>query len=395
MHIFFHYHCHQERGVSVHNLRTSSFTIIACVGGHIQPVMYILQQLNLSLPMVLLILLANLPINISLAMTSRHMKSCQSPLLSNPSTRETPIIPDKIIVGYANWNQCDESIIKAVEEGVNVIIWFAINLAEGPTITNGPNIDCVSLIAQKLKEKGLDVIHLISIGGWNSPHPSTENSAEKVFDNWHIWNTKDVARPERGWFGFDGFDWDIEGNDDPDSEYNSFKPECLDLMGKFSQLAKKAGYVVAMAPAESYLDPTTSDFSLSLRHTYPEWVGMNPTNNFSYHGRNTYAYILAKYNETCIERARTIEKDGEIDENFDQEGECRGEEALISRIPTFDFVTIQLYEGYSHAMYKLGIMGVHPSDYLNDLVEKFENGWMVNFSSQPEVKTEVTIVSVQ
>ena len=217
MHIFFHYHCHQERGVSVHNLRTSSFTIIACVGGHIQPVMYILQQLNLSLPMVLLILLANLPINISLAMTSRHMKSCQSPLLSNPSTRETPIIPDKIIVGYANWNQCDESIIKAVEEGVNVIIWFAINLAEGPAITNGPNIDCVSLIAQKLKEKGLDVIHLISIGGWNSPHPSTENSAEKVFDNWHIWNTKDVARPERGWFGFDGFDWDIEGNDDVDS----------------------------------------------------------------------------------------------------------------------------------------------------------------------------------
>ena len=60
--------------------------------------------------------------------------------------------------------------------------------------------------------------------------------------------------------GFDGFDWDIEGNDDMNSKYNVFTTECLDLMGEMSQLAKKDGYIVAMAPAESYLDPTTTLF---------------------------------------------------------------------------------------------------------------------------------------
>ena len=38
--------------------------------------------------------------------------------------------------------------------------------------------------------------------------------------------------------------------------------EVLDLMGKMSQRAKKDGYIVAMAPMESYLDPSTSLFSL-------------------------------------------------------------------------------------------------------------------------------------
>ena len=64
-------------------------------------------------------------------------------------------------------------------------------------------------------------------------------------------------------------------------------------MGKFSQLLKNAGYIVSMAPAESYLDPTTDEFSLSLLHNYPEWEKDVP--EFNYHGRNAYAYLLAKY----------------------------------------------------------------------------------------------------
>ena len=36
------------------------------------------------------------------------------------------------------------------------------------------------------------------------------------------WNEEEVARPELGWFGFDGFDWDVEGNDDPQSPSNLF-----------------------------------------------------------------------------------------------------------------------------------------------------------------------------
>ena len=38
-------------------------------------------------------------------------------------------------------------------------------------------------------------------------------------------------RPEEGWFGFEGFDWDIEGNDDGAHHGNLFQVEVLDLMG--------------------------------------------------------------------------------------------------------------------------------------------------------------------
>jgi hypothetical protein len=44
----------------------------------------------------------------------------------NPEFTRT--LPSKLIVGYANWNQCDESIVDAVASGVNVVIWFSINL---------------------------------------------------------------------------------------------------------------------------------------------------------------------------------------------------------------------------------------------------------------------------
>ena len=39
------------------------------------------------------------------------------------------------------------------------------------------------------------------------------------------------------------------GNDDFQSKYNIFTPQCLDLMGQMSQLAKQDGHIVAMAPA--------------------------------------------------------------------------------------------------------------------------------------------------
>lgn len=54
-----------------------------------------------------------------------------------------------------------------------------------------------------------------------------------------------------------------------------------------------------MAPAESYLDVTTSAFDLSLLHNYTEWESREPS--FNYHGHNTYAYLVAKYAKTCVE----------------------------------------------------------------------------------------------
>lgn len=258
-------------------------------------------------------------------------------------------LPEKIIVGYANWNQCDDSLVEAVERGVNVLIWFSINLsvdADGnPLITNGPDLDCVRVIQEKIRDKNLSTIHLISIGGWNSPHPDTTNSAEDVYRHWVRWS---------GGL-FDGFDWDIEGNDDRTSNFNHFTLPCLELMGEMSQLAKKDGFIVGMAPAESYLDPTTSAFDLSLTHGYTEWSVLQP--DFAYHGHNVYAYLLLNYGSTKV----TSNGPADGDEAFD--------------VDTFDFVTIQLYEGYSHAEYNITVLGQSPVEYLVNFVKGVHEGW--------------------
>lgn len=109
-----------------------------------------------------------------------HSRNAMNNFLSaNPIGKA---LPEKLIVGYCNWNQCDESIIKAVVDGVNVVIWFSINLVDGPNVQNGPDMDCVASIVERLHDMQFDdVVHLISIGGWNSPHPSTTSKAEEVF----------------------------------------------------------------------------------------------------------------------------------------------------------------------------------------------------------------------
>lgn len=143
--------------------------------------------------------------------------------ISMTTSRRSVVLPEKLIVGYANWNQCDEKIIESVRQGVNVVIWFSINLAVdndgNPTITNGPDMHCVADIVKKIRDMNLETVHLISIGGWNSPHPDTTNPTENVYAMWNKWNTETIASPEKGFYGFDGFDWDIEGMLKP---FNSF-----------------------------------------------------------------------------------------------------------------------------------------------------------------------------
>ena len=75
------------------------------------------------------------------------------------------------------------------------------------------------------------------------------------------------------------------------------------------QAAKKAGYVVSMVAAQSYFDGSTSSFNPSLLNAYADWMP-----NFTYHGRNCYAYMLA-----------------------------------AATPGTFDLVTVQLYESWSRA----------------------------------------------
>ena len=117
-----------------------------------------------------------------------------------------PPLPENLIVGYANWGECDEKIVSAVQDGVNVLMWFSINLSVKPvtgesTVSGGPDLTCVKEIKTRLSEMNLPTVHLISIGGWNSPHPETSNSAEDIYASWVEWNNG----------LFDGFDWDIEG----------------------------------------------------------------------------------------------------------------------------------------------------------------------------------------
>jgi nucleoside-diphosphate-sugar epimerase len=76
-------------------------------------------------------------------------------------------VPSPVIVGYASWNECDKKIIHAVEQGVNVVMWFAINLALNsstglPAITGGPDMDCVAYVVRSIDELGLDTLHIVS-----------------------------------------------------------------------------------------------------------------------------------------------------------------------------------------------------------------------------------------
>jgi hypothetical protein len=291
-----------------------------------------------------------------------------------PTARRRKELPEKLIVGYCNWGQADDAVIEAVRDGVNVLIWFSIDLTVDETTGNPsiggrhmPPLHAVATIAQRMREEGLECLHLLSIGGWNSPHPTTIHSADEMFHTLDTWNRDQCSRPEQGFDGFDGFDWDVEGNDTPASPHNAFSAACLHLMGRMSVLAKQHGYIMAMAPAESYLDPTTNAFSLSLRHNHEEWLQRAP--GFNYRGRNPYAMLLACYGSTEVPWSS-------------------------EPVRTFDFVTIQLYEGYSHANYAIRVLGVSPSAHLQSLLQALSEGWQVHFSSEPEVGLKDSRVSV-
>ena len=260
--------------------------------------------------------------------------------------KKIPELPKKLKIGYASWGECDEKIFEAVQNGLNVIIWFSVDMSASednkkPVFKRGPNYEDVAKMIKRFKDNNYSVINLMSIGGWNSPHVNTNFTAEEYFEEWVKFNEK-ISNKLYDFYGFDGIDWDIEGHDNMESSINHFTYKELDIMGEFSQLLKKEGYIVSMAPPESYLDPTTSEFSLSLLHNYPEWEKEFP--NFTYHGRNVYAYLIAKYS-----------------------------------LNTFDFISLQLYEGYTHTLYKYNREKKSFGEILNDLVERLTKGYYVDF----------------
>lgn len=62
-------------------------------------------------------------------------------------------LPSPILAAYANWGECDDKLVRAVDDGVNVLIWFSINLGATPDgkrpLITGPAtgktyLDCVA-----------------------------------------------------------------------------------------------------------------------------------------------------------------------------------------------------------------------------------------------------------
>jgi hypothetical protein len=74
---------------------------------------------------------------------------------------------------------------------------------------------------------------MLCIGGWDAPHPPANATASTVYDAWKTWNTQVVANGTAGFPGFDGLEWDIEGNDN-NPEYQIMSVDTLNFMGELS-----------------------------------------------------------------------------------------------------------------------------------------------------------------
>ena len=247
-------------------------------------------------------------------------------------------LPSPMIGGYTNWGQCDENVTRAARQGVNVILWFSVNLSPSAPPAGGPNMTCAAAVAATLAAEGLDTVHLISIGGWDAPHPVNGTPAQ-FYAQFKAWN--DALQAQYN-FSFQGIDWDLEGNDDRRSPWNSLALETLQVVGEMSLAAKADGYIVTLVPAESYFDVSSPLFDRGLLFPYPEW---HP--DFRYHGRNGYAYLFSRYGSA------------------------------------FDAVTIQLYESWSHAGFNISVLGQRPADYLEAWARALAAGWAVGFDADP------------
>lgn len=153
-------------------------------------------------------------------------------------------LPEKVIAGYSS--RCDGSVIRAVEHGVNVVIWSFFHVVprvemdvrvgvrgrqlQNKVIETPLDLECVRREIEYLNGLyGDGVVHLASFGGWNARHLDGNYSSDEIYNAW-----KEFAGDI-----FDGIDWDLEGNDDLESPYNIFSIDCLDRMGEISELAKK------------------------------------------------------------------------------------------------------------------------------------------------------------
>ena len=250
-----------------------------------------------------------------------------------------------VIAGYTNQASV-ATLLKAVDNGVNVLIWSFIELTGN--VISDPVQGCINYkdlagVHAGLRVRNKTVTHLVSIGGWGAPHPDTSCSGAEWWALWLKWNDALTASVNRlggeNSGGMDGVDLDAEGADDKSSPSNHYPPELIHLCGTFAAAAKQDGYLSTMVPPQSYLDSATSAYDPkgSVQHA-DLW---EPT--FTYHGLNTYAPLLVLYGES------------------------------------YDLVIVQVYEGWSRAGDAVLGRKEDPQEYLIALVDEYTAGWEVDF----------------
>lgn len=187
-------------------------------------------------------------------------------MVEGRGSASTRRLPDRLLVAYPGWAACDGDVDHAIRNGVNVIAWSFGALQRGPDgaarIVVQPDLDCIRHVANRHG----GTIHLLSFGGWGSPHPDPGPTAAQYYAAWEALNEAPRHRRSDGSPLFDGFDWDLEGNDNPAAPTNTFKVETLQLMGEMSLLAKKAGYLVpAPLPSHPHLPSSSPTAKLPKR----------------------------------------------------------------------------------------------------------------------------------
>jgi len=269
-----------------------------------------------------------------------------------------------LIIGYAS-NASSGKVDQAIIDGASVIIWSFIHLNikdDDETCNIKTSLDLIDI--KRIREKYKHVVHLAAFGGWNGPHPPTFSDGSSLSGG--KWCDVFMHFNEMNGFLFDGIDWDYEGNDNLDAPTSKFTLQTLEIMADFSMEAKSKGLIVSMAPAESYLDaavvPGGIDATFSLRLDLPPRAWTSPEDRdmikgFSHAGRQCYAYVLAK-----------------------------------AGVESFDFIQIQLYEGYAPYLHEVTRMRKDPVDAIMERVNGFVGGYVVNempLKSSPEYEVKI------
>jgi len=266
--------------------------------------------------------------------------------------------PQKVLVAYTAFPE-SPIILRAVRAGVNVVVWTFIELANHSIVGEFDPV-VIRQVHEATIEDGLEVVHMVSIGGWNVEHTLSNTcgpspcSGSTYAASFREWNEKLAKLVGKGWRGFDGVDWDVEGVDNAESASNEFTAADLDVILEMSN-ALRSEFLISLVPPQSYFNCLESGFDLSLRHP----AKSEPT--FHYAGLNAYAPLYAKSPET------------------------------------FDLVMIQLYEGYSDAGFDLYWEGsvanvgepgwprrastAHATEVIQKNVQCLSNGeWSVDFN---------------